>query len=86
MLEGDYESAIRIAAEQMDSGAHALDVCTALTEDEHEAERTQKLVSLLSAQVDAPLVIDSTDPDVMEKALKAAPGRCLLNSINLEGV
>jgi 5-methyltetrahydrofolate--homocysteine methyltransferase len=44
-----------------------------------------ELAARLSARVDAPLVIDSTDPVVMEAALKRAPGRCLLNSINLEG-
>ena len=44
-----------------------------------------KIVKLLSSSVDAPLVIDTTDPQVMEAALKNAPGRCLLNSIHLEG-
>ena len=85
MLHKDYSAAVGIAREQMGNGAHALDVCTALTEDEAEAERMAALTGLLSAQVDAPLVIDSTDPAVMEAALKAAPGRCLLNSIHLEG-
>ncbi len=85
MLDEDYDSALRIAVEQTEAGAHALDICTAMTEDEREGERTERLVRLLSAQVDAPLVIDSTDPSVMERALQAAPGRCLLNSVNLEG-
>lgn len=85
MLKKDYNAATGIAREQIGNGAHALDVCTALTEDPAEAERMATLVGLLSEQVDAPLVIDSTDPAVMEAALKAAPGRCLLNSIHLEG-
>ena len=85
MLKKDYNAAIIIAREQMGNGAHALDVCTALTEDPVESERMEALVGLLSEQVDAPLVIDSTDPAVMEAALKATPGRCLLNSIQLEG-
>ena len=84
MLKKDFSAAIGIARTQMASSAHALDVCTALTEDDAEAERMAALVSQLSSQVDAPIVIDSTDPDVMEAALKSAPGRCLLNSINLE--
>ena len=84
MLKKDYSAAAGIARTQMASSAHALDVCTALTEDDAEAERMAAMVKLLSAQVDAPLVIDSTDPEVMEAALKSAPGRCLLNSINLE--
>lgn len=84
MLKKDYSAAARAARAQMASSAHALDICTALTEDNAEAERMVALVRQLSAQVDAPLVIDSTDPEVMEIALKSAPGRCLLNSINLE--
>ncbi len=85
MLKNDYSTAVSIANEQMKSGAHALDVCTALTEDSAEAERMAALAAMLSQHVDAPLVIDSTDPAVMEAALKAATGRCLLNSMNLEG-
>ncbi len=85
MLANDFSAAANLARVQMASGAHVLDVCTALTEDDSEAERMAALTGLLGAQVDAPLVIDSTDPAVMEAALKTAPGRCLLNSINLEG-
>ena len=84
MLENDIENAVRLGKQQVAGGAHALDICTALTEDENEGERTTKLVSLLSQQIDIPLVIDSTDVDVMRAALKCAPGRYLLNSINLE--
>ncbi|MDP2964743.1 MAG: methionine synthase [Pelolinea sp.] len=84
MLKKEYSAAITIAREQIGNGAHALDVCTALTEDVAESERMAALIGLLSTQVDAPLVIDTTDPAVMEAALKAAPGRCLLNSIHLE--
>ena len=84
MLADDYDSAARLAAEQVENGAHALDICTALTEDEREGERMQLLSTLLSAQIDAPLVIDSTDPQVLALGLKAAPGRCLINSVHLE--
>ncbi len=45
----------------------------------------RRLVHRLALAVDAPLVIDSTEPSVLEAALKAAPGRCIVNSINLEG-
>jgi len=84
MLADDYDSAARLAAEQVENGAHALDICTALTEDEREGERMQQLSTLLSAQINAPLVIDSTVPQVLEHGLKAAPGRCLINSVHLE--
>ncbi len=84
MLANDFESAVKLGRQQLAGGAHALDIYTALTEDAKEAWRTSELVKLIAAQVDLPLVIDSTDPDVMFAALKSAPGRCLLNSINLE--
>ena len=84
MLAEDYESALRIAAEQVENGAHALDICAALTEDERETERMQTLTFLLSGQINAPLVIDSTVPAVMEAGLKSAAGRCLINSVHLE--
>ena len=84
MLADDYDSAARLAAEQVENGAHALDICTALTEDLREGERMQQLATLLSAQINAPLVIDSTVPEVMARGLKAAPGRCLINSVHLE--
>ena len=84
MLANDFNSAIQLGKNQLAGGAHALDICTALTEDVNEAWRTGELVRLLASQIDLPLVIDSTDPDVMLAALQFAPGRCLLNSINLE--
>jgi 5-methyltetrahydrofolate--homocysteine methyltransferase len=84
ILGHEIDSALKIASEQIQNGAHALDLCTALTENDTEIDTMVKLVRLVSSSVDVPLVIDSTDPRVMEAALKAAPGRCLLNSINLE--
>jgi 5-methyltetrahydrofolate--homocysteine methyltransferase len=45
----------------------------------------RKVVKKLAMGVEVPLVIDTTEPEVMEAALKTAPGRCLLNSTHLEG-
>ena len=84
ILNGDFEAAAVIAKDQVQSGAHALDICTALSESSKEGLIMKQLVQLIAANIDAPLVIDSTEPNVMEIALKTAPGRCLLNSINLE--
>ena len=57
----------------------------ALTERSDEAESIQKAIKVLAPVMRIPLVIDSTEPDVMETALKNYPGRCLLNSVHLEG-
>jgi len=85
MREEDYDAAVGITHDQIRNGAHALDLCTALSGDDHEAARMAEMVRRISSKVAAPLVIDTTVPRVMEAALKAAPGRCLLNSIHLEG-
>ncbi|MBN2677982.1 MAG: methionine synthase [Anaerolineaceae bacterium] len=85
LLAEDFDSMVSLARQQVDSGAHALDLCTALTERPDEGVLMRRLIRVLSQAVSAPLVIDSTDPAVMELALHTAPGRCLLNSVHLEG-
>ena len=83
LLADDYESIVDVAREQVDSGAHVLDVCVALTERADEAEQMSKVVKLLSMTVDAPLMIDSTEASVIEAALEHVPGRAIINSINM---
>jgi 5-methyltetrahydrofolate--homocysteine methyltransferase len=84
LLAEDYDSILEVAREQVDGGAHALDISVAVTERPDEGELMRHVVKKLSSGVEVPLVIDSTEPDVMEIALKIAPGRCLLNSTHLE--
>lgn len=84
MLADDYESSLDLARQQLEDGAHGLDVCVALTERTDETDMMRRLVKLLSPSIRAPFVIDTTEPDVLESALQAAPGRCLVNSTNLE--
>lgn len=84
LLEEDYDGILEIAREQVDYGAHALDISCAVTERPDEADLMRKVVKKLEMGVDVPLVIDSTELDVLEIALKTAPGRCLINSTHLE--
>jgi 5-methyltetrahydrofolate--homocysteine methyltransferase len=70
---------------QVEDGAHCLDVCVATTERSDEYSFMLNLVKRLSLEIDAPLVIDSTDPEVIEAAVTQIPGRPIINSINLEG-
>ncbi len=83
-LEDRIEEMIPIAREQVEGGAHALDVCMALTERTDEAAMMRRLVKKLALSVEAPLVIDSTEAHVLEEALRAYPGSAMVNSINLE--
>jgi 5-methyltetrahydrofolate--homocysteine methyltransferase len=84
LLAEDYDAILELAREQVERGAHALDISVAVTERPDEADLMRLVVKKLAAGVEAPLVIDSTEPEVMEIALKTAPGRCLLNSTHLE--
>ncbi len=84
LLAEDYDAILEIAREQVEGGAHVLDVQVALTERNDEAEQMRKLVKLLSMSVETPLMIDSTDAEVIRVALETAPGRCIINSINME--
>ena len=67
-----------------EAGAHSLDICVALTERADEARQMQTVVKLLSQTVELPLVLDSTEVDVIRAALEVCPGRPIVNSINLE--
>ncbi len=84
LIAGDYAGLVQIARGQVDAGAHVLDVCVALNERDDEAAQMRTLVKLLAQTVDAPLMIDSTEADVVESSLKVYPGRCIVNSVNLE--
>ncbi|MCC6614346.1 MAG: methionine synthase [Anaerolineae bacterium] len=84
LLADDYDSIIPIAVQQVDRGAHMLDVCVALTERNDEAEQMKTLVKKLSMAVEVPLIFDVTDPDVAEAGLSVYPGRGIINGNNLE--
>lgn len=84
LLEDRYDDVALVAREQVEGGAHLLDVCCALTERSDEDVQMRELVRKLAQSVEAPLVIDSTEPRVMEVALKNYAGRAVLNSVHLE--
>jgi 5-methyltetrahydrofolate--homocysteine methyltransferase len=84
LLTEDWDAMVEIARSQIIGGAHALDVSVAVTENPDEIRLMTTLVKKLAMGVEAPLVIDTTEPEVMDAALKVAPGRALLNSTHLE--
>ncbi|MGH2581974.1 MAG: homocysteine S-methyltransferase family protein, partial [Anaerolineales bacterium] len=84
LMGEDFDGILEMAREQIEGSAHALDVSVALTERPDEEYLMTKVVKKLAMGIEAPLVIDTTEPEVMEAALKLAPGRCLLNSTHLE--
>lgn len=85
VLNNDFDGLIDVARYQVEDGAHCIDVCVATTERSDEKEFMEKLVKRLSLEIEAPLVIDSTDAIVVSTALRQIPGVPIINSINLEG-
>lgn len=83
LFASDWEGMVNLAQEQVAEGAHVLDVSVAWT-GRNEALEMQQVLSRLATAVTLPIMVDSTQVDVMEKALHSLGGRALLNSINLE--
>ncbi len=84
LLADAYDDIVLVAREQIEMGAHVLDICTALTERADEGVQMETIVKKLAQSVEAPVMIDSTEPAVIAVALRAYPGRAIVNSINLE--
>ena len=75
---------MQVAEDQVEGGAHVLDLCVALTERQDEDEQMRQVVKRVSLSQPSPIQIDSTEPDVIQMALEQIPGRAIVNSINLE--
>ena len=84
LLDDDYDGLLQVAEDQVEGGAHVLDVCVALTERQDEDEQMRQVVKKISLTQPAPIQVDSTEPEVIEKALDQIPGRAIVNSVNLE--
>ncbi|MGA2319558.1 MAG: homocysteine S-methyltransferase family protein [Solirubrobacteraceae bacterium] len=84
LLADDYDGLVQIAEDQVAGGAHVLDLCVALTERSDEDEQMRLLAKKVSLTQPAPIQVDSTEPEVIERALEQIPGRAIVNSINLE--
>jgi 5-methyltetrahydrofolate--homocysteine methyltransferase len=84
LLADDYDGLVTVAEDQVTGGAHVLDLCVALTERQDEGEQMRQLAKRISLTQPAPIQVDSTEPDVIDTALRQIPGRAIVNSINLE--
>ncbi|MGE5407260.1 MAG: methionine synthase [Syntrophothermus sp.] len=84
LLAEDYDGLVAVAEDQVEGGAHLLDVCVALTERQDEAEQMKAVVKRISLTQPAPIQVDSTEPEVLRAALEQIPGRAIVNSVNLE--
>ncbi|HXS99317.1 MAG TPA: methionine synthase [Elusimicrobiota bacterium] len=83
IVAGEWEPASELARHQVRAGAHVVDLCLANPDRDEKADMIA-FIEKVVRKVKVPFMIDSTDAEVMEEALKRAPGKCILNSINLE--
>jgi 5-methyltetrahydrofolate--homocysteine methyltransferase len=84
LLADDYDGLTQVAEDQVEGGAHVLDVCVALTERQDEDDQMSAVVKRISLSQPSPIQVDSTEPEVIRAALETIPGRAIVNSINLE--
>jgi 5-methyltetrahydrofolate--homocysteine methyltransferase len=83
LIAGDIDTCTAMGREQVKEGSHVVDVCVDYVGRDGVPDMTT-IVQRFVKDVKAPLMIDSTQLDVVEAGLKAAPGKCIVNSINLE--
>src|SRR6476660_3172941 len=83
MLEGDWDTCVQMAREQVKEGAHVLDVCVDYVGRDGTIDMAE-IASRFCTQATVPLVLDSTEPPVLEAGLQWLGGRAILNSANLE--
>ncbi len=79
----DWDGLVSMARDEVRDGSHMLDVCVDFVGRDGVRDMSE-VISRYVRQIPAPLMLDSTNPDVLEAGLKLAGGRCVLNSMNLE--
>jgi 5-methyltetrahydrofolate--homocysteine methyltransferase len=80
---GQYDDILALAKKLVAEGSHMLDLCTAIV-GEDEKGYISSILDKVATRVPAPILVDSTEADVVEEALKRIPGKAIINSINLE--
>jgi 5-methyltetrahydrofolate--homocysteine methyltransferase len=83
LLEGDFDLCVQMAKDQVKEGAHVLDVCVDYVGRDGALDMDE-IAQRFATQASVPLVLDSTEPQVMEAGLQWLGGRAILNSANLE--
>ncbi|MFO7549688.1 MAG: methionine synthase [Acidimicrobiia bacterium] len=83
MLAEDWDACVRIGTDQVRESAHLVDLCVDYVGRDGVADMDE-LAKRFATQVVAPVVLDSTEPEVMQAGLEWIGGRSVLNSANLE--
>jgi 5-methyltetrahydrofolate--homocysteine methyltransferase len=80
---GKYDDIVALAKKLVNEGSHMLDLCCAIVGEDEKGYITS-ILDKVATRVPAPVLVDSTEADVIEEALKRIPGKAIINSINLE--
>ncbi len=83
LLEERYDDCLQIAKDQIRDGAHVLDLCVDYVGRDGVAD-ISKLAAGLATAATLPIVLDSTEPAVLEEGLNRLGGRAIINSVNYE--
>ncbi|HVE95297.1 MAG TPA: homocysteine S-methyltransferase family protein, partial [Acidimicrobiales bacterium] len=83
LLEGDWDACEGIARDQVKEGSHAIDVCVDYV-GRAGAPDMDELARRYAERIDAVIVLDSTEPEVIEAGLQRIGARAIINSVNLE--
>ncbi|WP_369028066.1 dihydropteroate synthase, partial [Nocardia farcinica] len=83
MLAGDWQKCLDIAKDQTRDGAHMLDLCIDYVGRDGTADMSE-LASRLATASTLPIMLDSTEPPVLQAGLEHLGGRCAVNSVNYE--
>ncbi len=79
----NYDAILALAKKLVNEGSHMLDLCCAIV-GEDEKGYMSHVLEKIATRVPAPILVDSTEADVIEEGLKRIPGKAIINSINLE--
>jgi 5-methyltetrahydrofolate--homocysteine methyltransferase len=83
MLEEKWDDCVDIARNQIRDGAHVLDVCIDYV-GRDGVDDVREIVSRFASASTLPLVIDSTEPAVLQAGMELIGGRPIVNSVNFE--
>ena len=83
MLDGDWDTTVAMAKEQVREGSHVIDVCVDYTGADGVADMGE-VISRLATQSSVPIMVDTTEGPVAATALAWLGGKAILNSVNLE--
>ncbi|MGB2757917.1 MAG: methionine synthase [Acidimicrobiia bacterium] len=83
MLDADWDTCVQIGKDQIREGAHVVDLCVDYVGRDGTADM-HELAARFATNVALPVVLDSTEPEVLEAGLQHLGGKAILNSANLE--